>query len=107
MVKPTYIYRAILDRVIDGDTLLVYIDHGFDVHIRVRLRLLGVNAPEVFTPSGVAAKTRLTNLLSIGEETIVDIAKRDRYGRWLGEVWLMRSGRQISLNKLLIEGVVK
>ena len=41
-----YIYKAILDRVVDGDTIDVHIDLGFDVSVKKRVRFAGINAPE-------------------------------------------------------------
>lgn len=107
MIKATHIYKATLSRAIDGDTMVVIIDLRFDVYIHVRLRLVGVNAPEISTSAGKAARARLLSFLAESQnEFLVDIEKKDRYGRWLGEVWLMRDGQQISLNKLLNENVV-
>ena len=39
-------YRCTLDRVIDGDTIDVCIDLGFDVLTRKRCRLMGIDTPE-------------------------------------------------------------
>ena len=41
-----YIYRARIDRVVDGDTVDAFIDLGFDTHKVIRIRLVGINAPE-------------------------------------------------------------
>ena len=41
-----YEYEAEVDRVIDGDTIDFMVDLGFNVHIKIRTRLLGVNTPE-------------------------------------------------------------
>ena len=41
-----YIYNIKLDRVVDGDTIDVNIDLGFDVWVKKRVRFSGVNAPE-------------------------------------------------------------
>jgi len=47
----TYVYKAIVERVIDGDTLLLRIDLGFEVQKVQRLRLEGIDAPSGM-PSG-------------------------------------------------------
>jgi len=44
-----YRYKARLNRIIDGDTIDVSIDLGFDVKIKQRVRLYGINTPEVRT----------------------------------------------------------
>ena len=41
-----YTYKAKLDRVIDGDTIDVNIDLGFDIQIKKRVRFVGINTPE-------------------------------------------------------------
>ena len=41
-----YEYKIKLDRVIDGDTVDAYIDLGFDVSVKKRIRFMGVNTPE-------------------------------------------------------------
>ena len=43
-----YEYNAKVLRVVDGDTIDVMIDLGMSVHVKERLRLLGVNSPETF-----------------------------------------------------------
>lgn len=42
-------YRANITRVIDGDTVEAYVDHGMCIMSRQSLRLNGINAPELFT----------------------------------------------------------
>ena len=66
-----YQYKAVLVRVIDGDTIDVDIDLGFDVWLKKqRVRLAGIDAPESRTRNkaekvlGLAAKARLTELCS-------------------------------------------
>ena len=41
-----YNYNAKCVRVVDGDTIDAMIDLGFGVHIKKRIRLAGINAPE-------------------------------------------------------------
>ncbi|MBP7282728.1 MAG: hypothetical protein KBA66_14190 [Leptospiraceae bacterium] len=51
-VKELFTYKAYLERVIDGDTLLVNIDLGFSVSIEQLLWLHGLDAPELSTKKG-------------------------------------------------------
>lgn len=44
-----YEYKVVLDRVVDGDTVDVTIDLGFEVFVKERVRLAGIDAPEVRT----------------------------------------------------------
>ena len=47
-MEPAYRYRAKLVRVVDGDTIDLDIDLGFYIRITERVRLEGVNTPEIF-----------------------------------------------------------
>ena len=68
-----YEYKIKLDRVIDGDTVDAYIDLGFDVSVKKRIRFLGINTPESRTRDleekarGLASKARLIELLGDGD----------------------------------------
>lgn len=85
-----YTYKARLVRVVDGDTIDAEIDLGFNVLIRQRIRLFGIDTPESRTRDleekerGLAAKQRLTELLP--REFVVEtvLNKRGKYGRILG-----------------------
>ena len=44
-----YEYKAKLDRVIDGDTVDCFIDLGFNINIKERVRLKGIDTPETRT----------------------------------------------------------
>lgn len=88
-----YIYKAELIRVVDGDTVDLIIDLGFDTFRRERFRLYGVDAPEINTAAGKEAKAWLIGVLgpygAIYVETIQlsTKAKRDKYGRFLAVLY--------------------
>jgi micrococcal nuclease len=95
--EPAYLYRAVVVRVIDGDTIDVDIDLGFYVWIKKqRIRLLGIDAPEAkgeTRPEGLAATKHLKSLIE-GESIILRTVKGDdggdrddSFGRWLGTVY--------------------
>lgn len=81
-----YEYRATVIRVIDGDTVDCRVDVGFRVSIDMRFRLAGINAPEMDTEAGKAAKVRLMELMPQGIELLVRTQKdrQEKYGRYLG-----------------------
>ena len=86
-----YEYNAILERVIDADTLDVVLDLGFKLSLRTNVRLAHVDAPELNTQAGQDAKRFLKTLLTIELETNnptlkVKTSKPDKYGRCLAEV---------------------
>ena len=47
-MEPCYRYRARLERVVDGDTIDVLIELGFYVTLRERVRLEGIDTPEIY-----------------------------------------------------------
>ena len=80
-----YEYRCKAIRVVDGDTIDCEVDLGFRVHIAMRFRLLGINAPERGSVEATAATKRLQQL-TMGEKLIVRTRKdkTEKYGRYLG-----------------------
>ena len=105
-----YTYKARLIRVIDGDTVDAEIDLGFDVFVRQRIRLYGINTPESRTTDlaekerGLAAKQRLIELLprEFVVETILN--KRGKYGRVLGILKVPNENETLTnVNDLLVE----
>lgn len=87
--KPSYTYSATIDRVVDGDTLLVLIEVGFGIIVRDKLRLRGVNTPELGTPEGDKAKRFVEKILPAGTNIIVKTHKSatDMYGRFVADVF--------------------
>ena len=84
-----FVYQAELDRVVDGDTVDVILDLGFDVKLhKQRVRLAGIDTPESRTRDlaekklGLAAKERLQELC-VGTFKIKSLGK-GKYGRILG-----------------------
>lgn len=84
-----YEYAARPLRVIDGDTLEVQVDLGFDVHVKQRVRLLGVNCPEHGTVGGEDA-TAFTKgwLQQFGPDLTLRTVRdrKEKYGRYLGVI---------------------
>lgn len=87
-----YEYRAKVIKVYDGDTITVLIDLGFGVTFKEKLRLYGINTPEV------RGKERLDGLISrdrlreriLDEDVIIKTLKdkKGKYGRYIAEVYL-------------------
>lgn len=92
-----YVYRALVVRVVDGDTVDVNIDCGFRVFITVRVRLDTYNAPEPKEPNGPEAKAWLESLLPVGTACVLQTKKTERWNRWLGKIWLQDGA---SINEL-------
>ena len=88
-----YEYKAVVDRVVDGDTIDVTIDLGFKVWKKMRVRMEGINTPESRTRDleekkrGLAAKDRLKNILEFNNnECILKVSGVGKYGRALATV---------------------
>jgi micrococcal nuclease len=99
-------------RVVDGDTIDVDIDLGFNVSYTQRVRLAGIDTPESRTTDlkekalGLEVKEYLKNLLDGAEDIVIQTEKPDsseKYGRILG--WLFINDEDTSLNeKMISEG---
>lgn len=93
MPAQAWVFRARCERVVDGDTIDVRIDAGFHAEHIERLRLLGVNAPEMHGASadaGSAAKAWVEQWLAAMVGTwplVVQTHKTDAFGRYLAVVW--------------------
>lgn len=75
-----YNFPGTISRVIDGDTIVVILDLGFDIAMRADVRLNGCNAAEVSTDAGKAARDNLTALLPVGTNVAVRSVGWDKYG---------------------------
>jgi endonuclease YncB( thermonuclease family) len=83
-----YAFPATVARIIDGDTLWATIDLGFDHTLDVKLRLGGIDTPELGTPGGLRAKDHLTGLLREGGVFVVTTTKIDLYDRYLADLFV-------------------
>jgi len=88
-------YSAKVVRVVDGDTLDAEIDIGFDVFVKKRIRLYGIDTWESRTrdlaekEKGLAAKARLIELLAAnGNKFMLQSHELGKYGRVLGSIIL-------------------
>ena len=108
-----YIYRAKLDRVVDGDTVDTLIDVGFDIWFKKRIRFMGLDTWESRTrdleekKKGKLAKERTRQLLEeVSSKPGYFRLKSHglgKYGRVLGEIFIMdKDGKQWSVNETLI-----
>ena len=113
-----YEYKAIVDRVVDGDTIDVTIDLGFKTWKKVRVRMEGINTPESRTRDleekkrGLAAKDRLVEILELNNnECVLQVSGVGKFGRAIASVYVdtlspaseKSSMTTINVNKQLIE----
>lgn len=85
-----YLYRAKPVRIIDGDTIDVLIDFGFQLRQQIRLRLLGINTPEIRgseRKAGLKSMQFVEDKLADCETILVRTRKAGKYGRYLADIW--------------------
>lgn len=94
MIQRTYDYYGICTRVIDGDTIEVELDFGFYIKHTIRVRLLNVNAPELFSGTitergnGRIAKEHLEGLVLNKYVKMTTLKDRMSFNRYLATVWV-------------------
>ena len=108
-----YHYSAEVTRLVDGDTVDAFVDLGFDMHSKQRVRLYGINTPECRTRDkeekkrGFAAKARLKEMLSEEKNKCViktRLDKKGKFGRVLGVLYV--NDKDLN-NQLVKEGHAK
>jgi len=114
--QATYVYKAIVERVVDGDTLLLRIDLGFTVWKEQRVRLAGVDTPPIDEPKGRKAYEYVRNQMAKAPFVMVKTNKIDIYGRYIGHVFysfksedkdkIFREGRYLN-QELLNQGLAR
>lgn len=82
-----FIYRAEVIRVIDGDTLLVRLDLGFEVWIGQRIRLAEIDTPPLKEDGGEDALAYVQNQLAKAQKVVIRTSKEDSHGRFVGHVF--------------------
>ena len=96
-------YSCVITKIIDGDTVDIDIDLGFDCWLRKqRIRLYGIDTPESRTRDkqekryGLAAKRFVENFIPVGSSAILKTKEKGKYGRYLGDMkvgskWLCKA----------------
>jgi endonuclease YncB( thermonuclease family) len=106
--KDLFTYAAYVERVIDGDTVKVRLDLGFNVWTRQTLRLRALDCPELNTPEGEEAKAFVRSHLKEAQLIVVRSSRSDKYDRYLADVFVPTSEApsqetDVYLNNLLLE----
>jgi len=103
-------YVKKVTKIVDGDTIDVEIDLGFDISFSSRVRLAGIDTPESRTTDkiekalGLEAKAYLKSQIESAKTVVIKTEKMDsseKYGRILG--WLFLDGSEVSMNEKMIE----
>ena len=97
-------------KIVDGDTIDVDIDLGFNISYYQRVRLAGIDTPESRTTDkkekelGLEVKDRLKKAIDAATNIIIKTEKPDsseKYGRILG--WVFLDDNKVSINQTLID----
>ena len=100
-----YYYKVEILRIVDGDTVDVRMDLGFDVWHKCRVRLMGINAPESRTRDkeekarGLAAKDWLKDKFNSEEIITLQSHGKGKFGRILGEFFI----NGLNINQLMVD----
>lgn len=97
-------------KIVDGDTIDVIIDLGFDIMFAARVRLAGIDTPESRTRDkaekafGLESKEYLSNRLDAATSKLIikteKINSKEKFGRVLG--WIHEAGHEESINLELV-----
>lgn len=98
-----FTYSATIRRVVDGDTLVVAIQVAPEIWLEEKLRLRGLDCPEMSTPEGKVAKRFVDALVASATEVIVATTKPDKYDRYLADVFVATPSGEVFLNNALLE----
>jgi micrococcal nuclease len=103
-------YVKSVNKVVDGDTIDVVIDLGFDISFTSRVRLAGIDTPESRTKDlaekalGLESKKYLADRIKAAKNIVIRTEKinsSEKFGRILG--WLYLDGESNSINHEMIE----
>lgn len=98
-----YKYKAFVESIYDGDTITCIIDLGFEIKVKKKIRLLGINTPELRGEEkeiGKKVRDYLRSLI-LHKEIILETQKdmTGKYGRYLAYVY----HNNININNHLLE----
>jgi micrococcal nuclease len=105
MKKDSYLYNATALNVVDGDTVDFAVDLGFDTTLNVRVRLNGVDTPEIHSKlienrvRAQSAKKFVSDAI-LNKQVVLKTYKVDKYGRYLADIFV--NDNPVSINEQLI-----
>lgn len=92
-----YEYRAHVTRIVDGDTVDLVVDLGFTVHMDLRVRIAGIDTPEIYGvkhtseeyAAGKEASEYLKGIMPPGSPVMIRTEQdTGKYGRWIADIFL-------------------
>jgi micrococcal nuclease len=96
---PLFHYRAMVEHIVDGDTIQVLLDLGDRTYRTRRVRLLGYNAPEIVgqnRAAGIAARDALAEIIPPDSRVYIETyLDRESFDRLLGHVYAPGNGDEL------------
>jgi endonuclease YncB( thermonuclease family) len=86
-LEATYVYKALIEKIVDGDTLILRIDLGFQVWKEQRIRLAGIDCPPIDTAKGYEAFEYVRDELARAPFVMVKTHQIDIYGRYVAHLF--------------------
>lgn len=98
-----FTYRVKTIEITDADTLWMLVDLGFGFTTKQHLRLRGIDAPEIATRDGQAAKRFMERELKKASNITIASTKSDKYDRYLADIFYTKAGKEYFLNNELLK----
>jgi len=102
-----YQYKAVVFKVVDGDTLDAMLDLGFGVYIEQRVRIWPIDTPEISKKetreAGLRSKNRLKELVEGKEILLITVKDKDKYGRYCARCLLADDGFSRDVGQILLD----
>ena len=84
-----YTFKAYIEKIVDGDTFWAVVDCGFYTCVRQKLRLRGIDVPEINTHEGKKAKSFVSRKLKDCPFVVIKTHKSDKYDRYLSDIFYL------------------
>tara|TARA_R110002020_G_scaffold317058_1_gene532732 strand:- start:79 stop:423 length:345 start_codon:yes stop_codon:yes gene_type:complete len=101
-----YEYKAKIIDVYDGDTFTFEVDLGFSITVKEKIRLAGINTPEVrgkTKPEGIMVRDYVRSMI-LGKEVTIQVFKKGKFGRYVAYVFFDNlTGIPCNLTEHLLE----
>ncbi len=95
-------YMARVEKVIDGDTLRLAIDTGFETILKQKIRLRGIDCPEIIFPEGRKARDFALREIEGCDFVVVKTYMTDKSDRYIGDIFYSKNEKD--LERVCFEG---
>jgi micrococcal nuclease len=103
-----YFYQALVERIVDGDSIEVLIDLGLDILHRAKIRLNGIDTPEIFRPqtplekeAGLLVSNYLEELIK-DKEIFIKTYRDSKYGDYLADLSFNEDDEK-TINQIMLD----